>query len=873
LAKKSHWWTSLRGKTVVIVLAALVCLVAGLFSLTRLMILRGFSKVEEDFARQNLDRASSALSNDLETVEHATDQYAERDFTYNTLLSGHPEKVASEFAGPAFEQLRVNFVVVLDPSGRKVFASGFNPAGMEAVPPPADLDRHLRFHSPLLTHTGQSNDVKGMLMLASGPVLVDSSPILTTSARGPAAGTLIMGRSLDPDEIARLEGIAHVSLEIAPLNSAAAPTGFGATEAVASPAPAVSLKADGNDSLVAYETLPDIYGKPAATLRVLLVRTIYEQGETSSLQFLLLLMAAGFAFGAIVLYLIERVVLSRMADLSNHITRVGTGGNLAARVPVSGHDEVARLGATVNGMLDDLERVQKARHEERTRLAVMIENMPAIIWTTDADLRFTYHTGAALETLGFHADEALGKTVFQYFGTEDPNFPAIAAHRKALAGATLSFELDWQKRSFDCYVQPLRGADGNLIGVIGVALDVTDRKHLTDQLRQSQKMQAIGELAGGVAHDFNNLLMVVKGHAQLLLQRMPKDASLHHSVEQMEKAADRAASLTRQLLAFSRKQVLQPRVLDMNDVVGGMIKMFSRVIGENIEMAFVPGANLGRTKADPGQIEQVLLNLVVNARDAMPDGGRLTIETANVQLDHTYAAGHVTVEPGPYIMLTVTDTGCGMDVETQSRIFEPFFTTKEAGKGTGLGLATVYGVVKQSGGYIWVYSEVGCGSTFKIYLPQVAEEVEAPVVASETGGSLAGTETILFVEDEQSVRELVRDYLRGEGYSVLDAGDGIEALQVAAAHNGPIHILVTDVVMPRLSGRDLAAKLSAERRNLKVLFISGYTDDTVVRHGVLDGGVAFLQKPFNLKALAEKIREVLKAEAHPAVPAGGARTM
>jgi CheY-like chemotaxis protein len=367
--------------------------------------------------------------------------------------------------------------------------------------------------------------------------------------------------------------------------------------------------------------------------------------------------------------------------------------------------------------------------------------------------------------------------------------------------------------------------------------------------------------------------MVVKGHAQLLLQRMPKDASLHHSVEQMEKAADRAASLTRQLLAFSRKQVLQPRVLDMNDVVGGMIKMFSRVIGENIEMAFVPGANLGRTKADPGQIEQVLLNLVVNARDAMPDGGRLTIETANVQLDHTYAAGHVTVEPGPYIMLTVTDTGCGMDVETQSRIFEPFFTTKEAGKGTGLGLATVYGVVKQSGGYIWVYSEVGCGSTFKIYLPQVAEEVEAPVVASETGGSLAGTETILFVEDEQSVRELVRDYLRGEGYSVLDAGDGIEALQVAAAHNGPIHILVTDVVMPRLSGRDLAAKLSAERRNLKVLFISGYTDDTVVRHGVLDGGVAFLQKPFNLKALAEKIREVLKAEAHPAVPAGGARTM
>ena len=870
MARKSHWWTSLRGKTVLIVLAALVCLVGGLFSLTRLVILRSFSKVEEDFARQNLNRASSALSNELDALQHAADQYADRDFTYNALRSGHPEKIASEFTGPAFEQLRVNFVVVLDPYGRKVFASGFNLAGMEAVPPPPDLDRHLRFGSPFLIHNGDARDVKGMLMLASGPVLVDSGPILTSSANGPAAGVLIMGRFLDSDESARLGEMTHVSLEIDRLDS---PASRAEMESDGAPSldPSISLRAKSDDSLTASEVLPDIYGRPAAVLRIFLPRTIYDQGRTSSLQFLLLLIAAGFAFGAIILYLIERVVLSRMADLSDSITRIGTSGNLAARVPVSGHDEVAYLGTAVNGMLEDLENVQKARHEERTRLAVLIEKMPTVIWTTDADLRFTYHTGAALEAMGLRPEDSLGKTLFQYFGTEDPAFPAIAAHRKALAGGTLSFELDWQKRSFDCYVQPLRGPQGDLIGVIGVALDVTDRKHLTDQLRQSQKMQAIGELAGGVAHDFNNLLMVVKGHAQLLLDRMPKDPSLHHSVHQMEKAADRAASLTRQLLAFSRKQVLQPRVLDMNDVVTGMIKMFSRVIGENIEMAFVPAAKLGRTKADPGQIEQVLLNLVVNARDAMPNGGRLTIETSNVQLDRSYASGHAAVEPGPYIMLTVTDTGCGMDAETQSRIFEPFFTTKEAGKGTGLGLATVYGVVKQSGGYIWVYSEVGCGSTFKIYLPEVAEEIEAPAIEPETRGSLAGTETVLFVEDEQSVRELVRDYLAGVGYRVLDASDGVEALEVAKAHKGTIHVLVTDVVMPRLSGRDLAAKLGSERPGVKVLFISGYTDDTIVRHGVLEGGVAFLQKPFNLKALAEKIREVLKSETPAPVPAGGAR--
>jgi PAS domain S-box-containing protein len=848
-----------------------VCLVGGLFSLSRVVILRGFSKVEEDFALQNLERASSALSNEVETLEHATDQYADRDLTYNALRSDHPEKVATEFTGPAFEQLRVNFVVVLDNAGRKVFATGFNLAGMKTVPPPADLDRHLRSGSPLVTHVGDANDIKGILMLASGPVLVDSSPVLTSSAGGPAAGVLIMGRSLDADETVRLGEMTRMPIEIERIGSTAAPDDFRYAAEAISPASPLFLRPYSSDSLAAYQTLRDIYGKPVGILRILLPRTIYEQGQTSLLQFFLLLFAAGSAFGAIILYLIERVVLSRMADLTDNITRVGTSGNLAARVRVSGDDEVAYLGTAVNGMLEDLERVQNERREERTRLAVMIDNLPAIIWTTNSDLRFTYHTGAALRTLGFETNQTLGQTLSQYFGTEDPNFPAISAHRKALAGESVSFELDWQKRAFDCYVQPLRGAEGDLIGVIGVALDVTDRKHLTDQLRQSQKMQAIGELAGGVAHDFNNLLMVVKGHAQLLLDRLPNEPSLRHSVQQMEKAADRAASLTRQLLAFSRKQVLQPRVLDMNDVVAGMIKMFSRVIGENIEMAFVPAGNLGRTKADPGQIEQVLLNLVVNARDAMPTGGRLTIETSNVQLDRGYAAAHASVEAGPYVMLTVTDTGCGMDAETQSHIFEPFFTTKEKGKGTGLGLATVYGVVKQSGGYIWVYSEVGRGSTFKIYLPQVAEEVEAPVVEQETRGSSAGTETILFVEDEQSVRELVREYLQGAGYRVLDAGDGIEALEVAAAHKGTIHILITDVVMPRLSGRDLAAKLSSERPGVKVLFISGYTDDTIVRHGVLEGGVAFLQKPFNLKSLSEKIREVLKGETPAQVPAGSAR--
>jgi two-component system, cell cycle sensor histidine kinase and response regulator CckA len=559
-------------------------------------------------------------------------------------------------------------------------------------------------------------------------------------------------------------------------------------------------------------------------------------------------------------------VISRVGHLSDDITQIGASGDMSKRLRVTGQDELANLGDTINAMLEDLDRAQIERHEERTRLSVMVEKIPAVLWTTDTQLRITSAMGAGLDALGLRALEPVGLPILDFFFTKDSDAAPIAAHRQALAGDSVAYETPWRDRRFESHVQPLRDSEGVIQGIIGVALDITERERLSDQLRQSQKIQAVGELAGGVAHDFNNLLMVVKGHSQLLLDRIPASSPLRASVEQVEKAADRAASLTRQLLAFSRKQVLQPRVLDMNETVAGMIRMFSRVIGENIEMAFVPGGNLAHVKADPGQIEQVLLNLVVNARDAMPDGGRLTIETSNVELDRGYAATHTSLAPGHYVMLTVTDTGCGMDAETQSRIFEPFFTTKGPGKGTGLGLATVYGVVKQSGGYLYVYSEVRKGTTFKIYLPQVAEELDKPSRDAESKRGVGGTETILFVEDEHSVRELVRDYLIGAGYCLLEAPDGVQALRVAATHPGPIHLLITDVVMPHLSGPEVATKLTATRPGLKVLFISGYTDDTVFRHGVLEGGVAFLQKPFNLKALAQKIREVLSGEAGAEVP-------
>ena len=378
-----------------------------------------------------------------------------------------------------------------------------------------------------------------------------------------------------------------------------------------------------------------------------------------------------------------------------------------------------------------------------------------------------------------------------------------------------------------------------------------------EQLRQSQKMEAVGRLAGGVAHDFNNLLTAITGYSDLTLRRLEENNPLRRNIEEIRKAADRAANLTRQLLAFSRKQVLQPKVLNLNDVVSDMDKMLRRLIGEDIDLLCIPEPGLGCTKADPGQIEQVIMNLVVNSRDAMPRGGKLTIETQNVCLDDVYASEHVSIQPGAYVMLIISDTGCGMDSETQARIFEPFFTTKEQGKGTGLGLSTVYGIVKQSGGYIWVYSEVGRGTTFKIYLPRVDGEVQHEIAHKLLAPLPQGTETVLLVEDESMVRRMARQVLELNGYHMLEASGAQEAIEICGQYDMTIHLLLTDVVMPQMGGKELSDKIRTLRPQIKVLFMSGYTNDAIVHHGVLDRNVAFLQKPFVPSALAHKVREVL----------------
>jgi two-component system cell cycle sensor histidine kinase/response regulator CckA len=521
---------------------------------------------------------------------------------------------------------------------------------------------------------------------------------------------------------------------------------------------------------------------------------------------------------------------------------------------------LASVGGQI-AMAIERKRAETALRESEARLRVLVEQLPAVLWTTDKELRFTSSLGAGLARLGLKPNEVVGMSLFDYFETSDQGFLPITAHRRAIAGEPVTFHVEWSGGSYACHAEPLRGADGEPVGAICMALDVTDRKQLEAQLRQAQKMEAVGRLAGGIAHDFNNLLMVIQGYTELLLNSMGESDPLRRNAEQIHQAAERAASLTHQLLAFSRKQVLAPKVLNINSVVADMEKMLRRLIGEDIELITMMPSGLWQVKADRSQIEQVILNLAVNARDAMPRGGKLTIETGNVELDNQYSHQHAVVTPGHYLMLAVTDTGVGMDPETQAHVFEPFFTTKEKGRGTGLGLATVYGVVKQSGGYVWVYSEPGQGTTFKVYLPRVEEAVGPHERRREAAAPRRGSETILLVEDEKGVRELAREYLEHIGYTVLAAQSSTEALEIVQSHSGQIHLMLTDVVMPGASGRELADQVAQLRPKMKVLFMSGYTDRAIVHHGILAPDTILLQKPFTLNTLACKLREILDLQA------------
>jgi PAS domain S-box-containing protein len=519
--------------------------------------------------------------------------------------------------------------------------------------------------------------------------------------------------------------------------------------------------------------------------------------------------------------------------------------------------------AEANQALEAEIEERKKAQEKMAQLAAIVQSSDDAIFSMNFDGSILTWNRGAEHLYGYAADEVIGRSagvLLPMDAVDELPGQLVTIRRGDGVPGYETCRVGKYGRRVEVWatVSPIRDAAGAIVGVSSVTRDISDKKRLEAQYRQAQKMEAIGRLAGGVAHDFNNLLTVITCADDLLLSRAALDAASRDLIEQSKRAAERASSLTRQLLAFSRQQVLVNRVIDLNVLVSDMHKMLRRLIGEDVELVTELDPEVHPVKADPSQIEQVIMNLAVNARDAMPRGGRLRIETSNVHLDATYAQARPEVRPGPYAMIAVTDTGCGMDTATKARIFEPFFTTKEPGKGTGLGLATVYGIVKQSDGYIYVQSEPGRGTTFKVYLPR-SESMAGPATPTGNGDKKpsVGFETILLAEDEDEVRVLSMQILQQAGYQVLEVSNGRQALETAERHVGPIHLLLSDVVMPKLSGRELADALVRLHPETKVLFLSGYMDDAIMRHGVLSGAADFLHKPFDPATLLRKVREVL----------------
>lgn len=872
---------TLRRKTLVIIGATLLGLLITFFVLTRVTLLRRLREYEAQQTRREVQRASTALETEISQLDTIVRDDAVWDEAYEFVQHPNRKFLESNFPRAIFSDLRIDLVIFLNSSDEVIFERladhPLDPTLQQA------LDKKLLQPGVLVRPASAEAIVSGIINLPDGPTMVSASRILRSSGEGPSRGTLIMGRRLNANEIHRLSLLTRLDLQVYPFDDPRLPADFQAIQGSLSRLNPIATRPLSKQYVAGYQQISGVDGQPALMMRIRLPRTIYAEGRNTEIYLMGSAVIVGLVFSVVTVFLLEGLVLSRLIRLGKNVAAIGTRGDLSARVATEGGDELSQLVRVINRMLADLERAEQERRRDEERYRAYITQSTEGIWRCElqeslstslpeADqldhlhqtIFFAECNDALARLHGFaSADDLRGVPVRDLFSISEPKNLELArkflhSGYQVVDGESIERDEQGQARYF---LNNINGVveDGFLVRVWGTQREVTEQRRLEAQLLHAQKMEAVGRLAGGVAHDFNNLLSVIHGYTEILLRRFSPENPARREAERVLHATERAAILTRQLLALSRKQVLAPRVLDLNSVLGDMDRVLPRLVREDIELVIRKEPELWLVRADPAQMEQVIVNLAVNARDAMPSGGRLTLETKNVELDHRVSRQDPSLLPGRYVVLTVGDTGIGMDGETRAKIFEPFFTTKDIGKGTGLGLATVYGIVHQSGGHISVDSESGKGSTFRIYLPRAEGKLEPLAELPVPEPAPRGTGTLLLVEDDAAVRGLAREVLQERGYTVLSAGSGEEAIQVVENLQEQIDLVVSDVIMPGMAGDELVEHLRLRLPGLKVVFVSGYASDAIPKI-VTDSHTCFLQKPFPVQELVRKVHEMLVAK-------------
>jgi len=864
---------SLKNKVVVILASIMVFSTLAYYGVFRHIVLRSFIELEDRLAERDMNRCVAALEREIKLLDGFVHDWSSWDDSYRFVQDRNGDYIKANLLWQVFKDQKLNFIHVYDAHGRLVWGKFYDLASGKELP--LDLSKELSpaAFSRLVHQAVPGKSTSGVIQTSHGTMIVAANPLLTSENKGPSRGAFVMGRLVTREALSVLSEQVNVKLTVWSARGDDSPKSLSHLVDSLSGTQRILLNKDSQDSLSATSIFQDINGDPAIVLQASIPRETMQKGRGAYALGMIFVICAGIIMIGAVSALLRMIVVKPIAGLTENVLAFRESAGDLRAFEVGRNDEIGTLSREFSAMVKVLaEREESLRLEEK-RLRQIIDLVPHFIFAKDADGRFILVNKAVADAYGSTVESLTGKKQESFAHSPEELSPIRGDDREVISSGKPKFFIDevmtdtsGGKRFLQTSKIPFTFSGTSGPAVLGVSVDITGIRLAQEALRksesqllQAQKMEIVGQLAGGVAHDLNNMLSPILGYAEMMLQDMRPFEPRYDDVKQIKTAAERARNLTHELLAFSRKQVLEMKVSDIAEVVESYGKMLRRTIREDISIQMKDKPRRGSVRVDVGQIGQVLLNLALNAQDAMPQGGAIVIETSEVVIDDDYARTHQGVEPGPHVLLSFSDTGSGMDSHTLGHIFEPFFTTKDQGKGTGLGLPMVYGIVKQHGGHLNVYSEPGMGTTFKIFLPRVDQSPDTLSGAAPVKKAQRGSETVAVAEDDPGVRGLVTDVLAKQGYTVITSENTDDLMKAIKVHDGPVHLLLTDVVMPDLNGKELYEQIRTMIPGIRVIFMSGYTDDVIAYHGILEEGTHFIQKPFTIGTLTEKMRTVLDA--------------